>query len=113
MMKNDAQKLAGIPTSPGYFQGNLRVVRSSNDFEKVKPGDVLAIPFSDVAWTPLFSKAGAVIAESGGVLSHSAIIAREYGIPCVVSVYRACDLPDETEVLVDGYKGTILILSEL
>jgi pyruvate,water dikinase len=57
----------------------------------------------------LFSKAGAVIAESGGILSHSSIIAREYGIPGVVSVPRACQLKDGTMVTIDGYKGEITI----
>jgi hypothetical protein len=52
-----------------------------SEFEKLQKGDILIIPYSDVGWTPLFSKAGAVISESGGMLSHSSIIAREYHIP--------------------------------
>ena len=63
-----------------------------------------------MAWTPLFAKAGAVIAEAGGILSHSSIVAREYGIPCVVSVNGACNVPEDSEVIVDGYQGTILIV---
>jgi pyruvate,water dikinase len=62
----------------------------------------------------LFSKAGAVIAESGGILSHSSIVAREYGIPAVVSVSQACQqLQDGTIVTVDGYTGTISIEEEV
>jgi pyruvate,water dikinase len=65
-----------------------------------------------VAWTPLFAKAGAVISESGGVLSHSLIIAREYGIPAVVSVRGALSILREGElVLVDGYTGKITVES--
>jgi len=79
------------------------------DFSKVRPGDVLVIPFSDVGWTPLFTKAGAVIAESGGILSHSSIVAREYNIPAVVSVPNACTLQDGRIVSVDGYKGEVLV----
>lgn len=112
LMKNDMNRLTGIPTSPGYFQGILKVVRSTDGIEKIQPGHVLAIPYSDVAWTPLFAKAGAVIAEAGGMLSHSSIVAREFGIPCVVSVNGACDLPEDCEVMVDGYQGTIQVVRQ-
>jgi len=105
-----SQVLTGTATSRGYYQGPARVVRGIEDFENVNEGDVLVIPYSDVGWTPLFSKAGAVIAESGGILSHSSIVAREYGIPAVVSVSQACQqLQDGTLVTVDGYAGTISI----
>ena len=99
--------LAGTPTSCGYYQGPVRVIGGLHEFDKLQAGDVLVIPFSDVGWTPLFAKAGAVIAESGGILSHSSIIAREYNIPAVVSVPGACRLQDGTVVTVDGYSGRI------
>lgn len=102
-------KLIGTPTSRGYYQGAARVVRGLKDFEKVQAGDVLIVPFSDVGWTPLFSRAGAVIAESGGMLSHSSIVAREYDIPAVVSVSGACQIPDGTLVTVDAYRGEVII----
>jgi pyruvate,water dikinase len=102
-------KLSGTPTSRGYYQGAARVVRGIKDFEKVQAGDVLIVPFSDVGWTPLFSRAGAVIAESGGMLSHSSIVAREYDIPAVVSVSGACQIADGTLVTVDGYRGEVII----
>ena len=70
---------------------------------------MLVIPYSDVGWAPLFASAGAVIAESGGVLSHSSIIAREYGIPAVVSVPNACAMLDGVVVSVDGYRGEVHI----
>jgi pyruvate,water dikinase len=101
--------LTGVATSRGHYRGPVRVVRGIADFDKVGDGDVLAIPFSDVGWTPLFAKAGAVIAESGGMLSHSSIVAREYGIPCVVSVNGAMRLDDGATVTVDGYRGEIVI----
>jgi pyruvate,water dikinase len=101
--------LSGIPTSIGHHTGPVKVVRGIQDFEKVSSGDVLVIPYSDVGWTPLFARAGAVVAESGGLLSHSSIVAREYNIPAVVSVEGATLLPDETLVTVDGHKGEILI----
>jgi phosphohistidine swiveling domain-containing protein len=105
----NADKLQGIPTSRGYYTGRVKVVRGLNDFPKLEPGDVLVIPYSDVGWTPLFARAGAVIAESGGILSHSSIIAREYNIPAVVSVKTAMNLPDGALVEVDGYKGLVYL----
>jgi pyruvate,water dikinase len=105
-------RLTGIATSRGHYTGPARIVRGIGDFPKVQPGDVLVIPFSDVGWTPLFTKAGAVIAESGGILSHSSIVAREYNIPAVVSVNGACQLADNTRVSVDGYKGEVLVHGE-
>jgi pyruvate,water dikinase len=102
-------RMKGIPTSKGFFKGRVRVIRGVNDFERLRDGDVLVIPYSDVGWTPLFTKAGAIIAEAGGFLSHSSIIAREYEIPAVVSVQGACQLRDGTLVTVDGYQGEITL----
>ncbi len=104
-----ATVLQGIPTSRGHHRGTLRVVLDTGDFGKVEAGDVIAIPFSDVGWTPLFARAGAVVAEAGGMLSHSSIVAREYHIPCVVSAAGATRLPDGATVTVDGYAGTVVI----
>jgi phosphohistidine swiveling domain-containing protein len=101
--------LTGIPTSRGHYTGPARILLGIQDLGKLQEGDVLVIPYSDVGWTPLFTKAGAVIAESGGLLSHSSIIAREYGIPAVVSVPGACRIPDGTPVTVDGYRGDIIV----
>ena len=106
------KKLAGTPTARGYYTGTTKVVRGINDFKKLVQGDVLVIPYSDVGWLPLFAKAGAVIAESGGMLSHSSIIAREYGIPAVVSVNGALQLVDGLKVSVDGYSGEVHIHDE-
>lgn len=101
------EKLVGVPTSLGYYTGKVTVVRGLNDFTKVQPDDVLVIPYSEVSWTSLFAKAGAVVAESGGILSHSSIVAREYGIPAVVSVDGAMRLQDQMVVSVNGYTGEV------
>lgn len=106
-----AEKLIGIPTSLGHYTGRVAVVRGIQDFAKVQAGDVLVIPYSDVGWTPLFARAGAVVAESGGLLSHSSIVAREYNIPAVVSAEGATRLPDRTLVTVNGHTGEVLIHS--
>ncbi len=106
---SDEEKLTGVPTSRGYYSGPTRVVHGLEDFNKVLPGDVLVIPFSDVSWSILFSRAKAIIAESGGMLSHSSILAREYQIPAVVSVPGAMQLQDEMLVTVDGYRGEVIL----
>ncbi|MFL7890708.1 MAG: PEP/pyruvate-binding domain-containing protein [Anaerolineales bacterium] len=101
--------LEGTPTSRGYYQGRARVVHGIEDIEKIENGDVLVVPYSDVGWTPIYVHAGAVVAESGGMLSHSSIVAREYGIPAVVSVPNACKLLAGKVVTVDGYRGQVKI----
>ncbi len=99
--------LTGTAASRGRYTGPARVIRSVAQIDLLQPGDVLVVPFSDVGWTPLFAKAGAVVAESGGLLSHSSIVAREYGIPCVVSVSGATGLKDGALVTVDGHRGEV------
>ena len=105
-------RLRGTAASPGFYTGAARVVGGIQDFAKVRAGDVLVIPYSDVGWTPLFARAGAVIAESGGMLSHSSIIAREYNLPAVVSVREAHGLRDDMQVSVNGFTGEIVIVQE-
>ncbi len=106
------QDYQGIPTSLGVYTGTARVLMGLYEFDKLKHGDILIIPYSDVGWTPLFSKAKAVISESGGMLSHSSIIAREYHIPAIVSVKGACSIRDGTILTVNGYTGKIEIVKK-
>ncbi|MFB0504737.1 MAG: glycerol-3-phosphate acyltransferase [Candidatus Bathyarchaeia archaeon] len=108
---NVFNRMKGIAASKGYYRGRITVVKGFRDFDKVKDGDVLVIPHSDVSWTPLFAKAKAVICESGGILSHSAIVAREYNIPAVVSVRDACKLKDDSIARVDGYNGEVFVIN--
>jgi len=101
--------LHGLATSLGYYEGPARVLRGLSDFPRLLNGDVLVIPYSDVGWTPLFGRAGAVVAEPGGMLSHSSIMAREHRIPAVVSVPDACLIPDGAWISVNGHTGEIRI----
>jgi len=104
-----SHNLQGIPTSHGIYTGPVKVLKGLQEMNKMTEGDILVIPYSDIGWTPLFGRAGAVISESGGILSHSSILAREYNIPAVLSVKDACRLPDNTLVTVDGFKGEVYI----
>lgn len=100
--------LTGIGASPGITTGTARTVCSVDHFSAVRPGDILVCRTTDPAWTPLFGVAAAVITETGGVLSHAAIVAREYRIPAVVGVADAlARITSGTTLLVDGTHGTV------
>ncbi|HYO44222.1 MAG TPA: PEP-utilizing enzyme, partial [Candidatus Limnocylindrales bacterium] len=104
-----ATTLVGVPSARGTYRGPARVIRSTDQASQLRSGDVLVVPYSDVAWTPLFARAGAVVAESGGMLSHSSIVAREHGIPCVVSAAGCLGLRDGAMVHVDGFTGVVTV----
>lgn len=100
-------RLVGLPTSRGIHRAPARIVHGIGEASRVVAGDVVVIPYSDVGWTPVLARAGAIVAESGGMLSHSSIVAREFGIPCVVSVSGAMGIPDGAIIRVDGYTGEV------
>lgn len=99
--------MTGQAGSPGVASGPARVVRGPGDFGGVRPGDVLVCRATDPAWTPLFGIAAAVVTETGGPLSHAAIVAREVGIPAVLAVRGATQALDGRLVEVDGYTGVV------
>jgi phosphohistidine swiveling domain-containing protein len=99
----------GVRTSSGSYSGKTRVVKRIEDFAAVQKGDILLIPFSDVSWTSIIVKAGAIVSETGGMLSHCSIIAREMGIPALVSVENACALGSGLTATVDGSNGVLTI----
>lgn len=102
--------LAGIPVSPGVVEGRACVVLDPND-ARLEEGDILVAPVTDVAWTPLFLRAAALVVEIGGPLSHGSIVAREYGIPAVTGVAGATrDIRSGDVVRVDGSRGAVTIV---
>ncbi len=103
----------GVPASPGRHTGPVRVVRGLEDFGKVRPGDVLVAPLTTSPWEVLFPAIGALVTEAGGLLSHPAIVAREYGLPAIVGCEGATTrFRDGELVTVDGDAGTITLVSE-
>jgi phosphohistidine swiveling domain-containing protein len=103
--------LAGAGASPGVAEGSARVVGGHADFARVQPGDVLVTTTTTPAWTPLFPSLAALVTETGGILSHAAVVAREYGIPAVVGAAGAtAAIPDGARVRVDGTAGTVSLL---
>ena len=102
-------ELQGIGASPGQAQGRARIVFDPAAVPlDVSPADILVVPFTDVGWMPLFSGIGGIVTECGGQLSHSAILAREFGLPAVLSVERATHLIREgQQISIDGTQGII------
>lgn len=101
--------MAGIAVSGGSASGPARVIHDPNDPRGLEPGDVLVCAITDPSWTPLFLSAAAVVCDSGAVLSHAAIVARELGIPAVMSVPNITAIADGTMLHVDGDAGTVRI----
>jgi len=105
------RRLTGIGCSAGVAAGRVRVVGSLPEPGSLRRGDVLVCPFTDPGWTPLLSIAGAAVTESGGVLSHAAVLCREFGIPAVLNVAGATrTLRDGQMVRVDGENGYVDVL---
>ena len=104
-------ELSGMAVSPGVVTGPVKVLRDPHE-KAVHKGDVLVAYTTDPGWTPLFVNAAAVVLEIGGVLQHGAVVAREYGKPCVVGIDRLMTkLHDGQRVEVDGTAGVIRLLS--
>lgn len=98
----------GIGVSPGLASGKARVLHCPEEGARLGRGEILVAPTTDPGWTPLFLRAGGIVTEIGGYLSHGAIVARELGIPAVVNLAGASILlADEPEVSVDGGRGTV------
>jgi pyruvate,water dikinase len=106
---DDAECLVGIPGSPGVTEGRARVVTDPYGFRPEHgETDILVVPFMDIGWTPLFSSIAGIVAETGGQLSHSAIIAREFGLPAVVGVRRATHIIRSGQTIsIDGGRGIV------
>jgi pyruvate,water dikinase len=108
----DAAVLAGIAAAPGVATGTAKVVRSLDEASKLQQGDIMVCEMTLPPWTPLFSTVSAVVADTGGILSHCAIVAREYRIPCVVgTAIGTVTIKDGQRVTVDGSKGIVRIES--
>jgi len=99
--ESEGALVSGVPASGGRATGPARVIREPAEFGTMRSGDVLVCPYTNPAWTPLFQRAVAVVVDSGGVGSHAAIVAREYGIPAVMGTGSA------TRVLADGQRITV------
>lgn len=101
--------VTGTAASPGTATGPVRIIRGLDRFGRFRAGEVLVCHTTSPAWTPLLARAAAVVTETGGMLAHAAIVAREFNIPAVVAAPNATTvLTDGQEVVVDGTHGDVI-----
>ncbi|HEX5506476.1 MAG TPA: PEP-utilizing enzyme [Thermomicrobiales bacterium] len=104
--------LRGHAGAPGSARGPARVLRSLAEADRLRPGDVLVAPTTAPPWTPLFATVAAVVTDTGGILSHCAVVAREYGIPAVVGAGLATAVIQDGQLVeVDGDAGVVRVVA--
>ena len=107
------KQVSGVGANAGTVTGTARVLASIDEVDRLKADDILVTRFTDTGWTPAFARLSGVVTEYGGILCHAAIVAREYGIPSVVTATGATTrIPDGARIHVDGTSGIVTIVSE-
>ena len=107
----EGSELSGAAASPGEVEGPARVVRGLGDLDTVRPGEILVCTITSPAWAPIFSKIVATVTDIGGIMSHAAIVSREYGLPAVVGTGTATTrITTGQRLRVDGSSGRVTIL---
>ena len=110
--QTEAHRVRGLGVSPGTYEGTARLIRGTSEFGRIEPGDVLVTNSTTTAFNIVLPLLGAIVTDRGGLLSHAAIVAREYGIPGVVGCTDATRvLPDGALVRVDGAAGEVEVVS--
>ncbi|MFF2878113.1 PEP-utilizing enzyme [Gottfriedia sp. NPDC057991] len=98
----------------GAYKGTVKVVRDQSEFGKVKKGDILVCKTTTPPWTVLFTLVGGIVTDVGGILSHAATVAREYGVPCVIGTKIATSMLKDGDIItVDGTKGEVIIHEQI
>jgi len=106
--ERDSETLRGTPASHGIITAPVRILNEINEIESVQSGEILVVPRTDPGWTPIFSKIGGLITETGGILSHGAVVSREYGIPAVTNIINARKLIKNGQVItLNGFNGEV------
>jgi len=107
---SDPSVIQGLPASAGTVRGRAKVVRTLSEASKLEKGDIMVCEMTMPPWTPLFSTVSAVVADTGGILSHCAIVSREYRLPCVVgTAIGTAVIKDGMMLTVDGSRGIVRI----
>jgi pyruvate, water dikinase len=108
----NSKQLTGMAASPGTVEGPARVIRSADELDQINDGEILVTPVTAPSWAPVFSKISATVTDIGGMMSHAAIVCREYGLPAVTATGSASSVIKTGQRLrVDGSKGEVTILS--
>ncbi len=109
--KQKGALIKGVAASPGNVTAPACVLQGTEDFSRMRPGDILVASITTPAWTPLFARAAGIVTDIGGPLSHGSIVAREYGIPAVLGTSVATQrIKNGQMITVDGGRGTVLLL---
>jgi len=104
-------ELRGMAGSPGVAEGIARVLRSPDELSQLQKGEILVTPVTAPSWAPVFGKISAAVTDIGGMMSHAAIVCREYGLPAVTGTGKASTkIKTGMKVRVDGNKGTVEII---
>jgi pyruvate,water dikinase len=107
----DSREIKGFAASRGVAEGVARVVKSVDDMDRLRHGDILVCQVTNPTWSPIFQKIAAAVSDIGGSMSHAAIVAREYGLPAVVGTGTATQrIKDGQRIRVDGGRGVVTIL---
>lgn len=110
--KETADKVIGLPAAAGVAEGFARIVKSPDEFDQVKRGEIMVCLMTNPAWVIVFSKIKGVVTDAGGVLSHTAVVSREFGIPAVVGTGDATRrIKTGDRVRVNGFTGVVEILA--
>ena len=105
--------LSGFAASPGVAEGPARVIFSADQIGEVQPGEILVAPITAPSWAPIFGKIGATVTDIGGMMSHAAIVCREYGLPAVTgTAFGTRQIKTGQRIRVDGSAGTVTLLDQ-
>jgi phosphohistidine swiveling domain-containing protein len=108
---DDLNVLLGTGASPGIVRGPARIALSPSDFGRIRAGDIIVCPSSNPSWVPVFTIAAGLVTNTGGILSHAAVVAREFGLPAVVGAGDATTrIADGRQLEIDGTTGTVHLL---
>jgi pyruvate,water dikinase len=104
-------QLKGFAASPGTAEGPARVILSADGISDLQPGEILVAPLTAPSWAPVFGKIGATVTDVGGIMSHAAIVCREYGLPAVTgTAFGTKNIKTGQMIRVDGDNGTVTVL---
>jgi pyruvate,water dikinase len=107
---NSGNELIGLGVAAGKASGTAKLIHHPDNGDELQAGDVLVAPSTDPGWTPLFLRASGIVMETGGFLSHGAIVAREYGIPAVINIPGIMEIVKDRQLItVDGDEGRVYL----
>jgi pyruvate,water dikinase len=110
----DPSRLQGVAAAPGIAEGPARVIFSASELQDVQPGEILVCPITAPSWAPVFGRIAGAVSDIGGIMSHAAIVSREYGMPAVVGTgFGTTRITTGQRVRIDGNKGTVELLDGL